>query len=420
VKTFLRNTACVLILILLIAIAGDYFNFPLWPIDLLATNFSVEIQVDFADIDSGLKEKLLARSQNIRIELCEPGGQVIRKLYVDGRGVARFVVREGRYELKASVPVVADGNWSFLAYPSDAGSLSGIVKINQTDTALRIVLEKTRNIPEDNIDAVFRIYLMDADFQSAKVFALEMAENIARDMDLLLDIQHQLAGLPITAYNSILRKLTQATVVLDSYGVPREQQILRVSGEIIHVTSRYTAVKQARNSIVSKHLEILQSLYAAENLIGFFQEWNTLTGNEEIYEPSLADSPEFSDDIRQMEAIISNYSTVFPNEIVLNYKEAVDRYESGDLQEARAKFSRLLSITRNVNLGPDHEDMESTIIEYIEDIELISKANYAMRTDNLEKAEKLYDLVSKPNKLVHDRILEIKRYMQLRGIGEPE
>lgn len=99
------------------------------------------------------------------------------------------------------------------------------------------------------------------------------------------------------------------------------------------------------------------------------------------------------------------------------------KYESGELVEARNKFSRLLSFVQNVGSDLDLKnlkDIKISIGEYIDDVELITAANYAMRTDRLETALQLYDLVSRPNDLVHERILEAQRYMQLKGTGRME
>ncbi|MGB3975650.1 MAG: hypothetical protein WBM02_05175 [bacterium] len=423
-KKILRNVSIIILLALMLLVVGDLFNFPLWPIDILATHFPVDVQIDFAGIDSVMKEKLLIRPQYINLELCKPDGTKIRKLNVDTNGVARFVIREGSYIFRASVPVVENGDWYFMTFSSGMDSDGNTIKkIHGRQESVNIVLQKTKQIPDNDLDAVFKMYLMEADFQSAGVFARDIAEDIAKDMECLLNIQNQIGELPVTAYNSILKALTQAVSILAKYDVPPDQQILSVNGEIIYLTSRIDAVTQARNSIVAKYLEILQPLYTDSQLIDLFQEWSHLTGNNEIYDSTIKNLPEFSDDLKKMEEIVSAYAHMLPDEIRLNYKEAVSKYESGELVEARNKFSRLLSFVQNVGSDLDFEEFEDikiSIGEYIDDVELITAANYAMRTDRLETALQLYDLVSRPNDLVHERILEAQRYMQLKGTGRME
>lgn len=423
-KTFLRNVAIFVLLIVLLLIIGDFCNFPLWPIDMLATNFPVDVQIDFAGIDSALKDKLLMRPQYINLELCKPDGTKIRKLNVDSRGMARFVIRQGRYVFRASVPVVENGDWYFMALsPGLGGECGPIEKIQDKQASIQIVMEKTKDVPDYDLDTVLTMYLMEADFQSAGVFARDMAENIAKDMDSLVNIQNLIEKLPVTAYNSLLKAMVQATSILDKYDVPADQQILLVNGETIFLTSRINAITQARNSIVSNYLEQLQSLYSDNKLIDLFQEWNNLAGNNEIYDSTIEILPEFAEDLKKMNNIVLTYSAILPDEIQLNYDEAVTKYESGELAEARKSFSHLLFFVQNISGDLDFEEFEDikiSIVEYIEDVELIMAANYAMRMDRLEAALLLYDLVSRPNDLVYERMMEARRYMELKGIGNLE
>jgi hypothetical protein len=395
---------------------GDYLNLPLWPTNFLAASYPVQIKIDLEDVSSDVSELVFARSQYINLVISRPDGQFVRNPPVDSRGFARVVLPRGRYCFYVSIPVVEKNEWYFLTYPPSGFTNNAIEKVHSSESSFSVVLRKTVEVSEELLAKVLQMYLLDADFDSAMVFSTEMNERISDDIRTLLEIQAALTELPVDAYNSILTSLSRARAVLTRYGIPKRQQIIKLNDQVVFINPRYEAVRQSRDRVIQDYFDLMQMLYESGRLVDVFRQWNRLSNNTELINQSMDQALENNQLRAFYETIVSEYSELIPQEVSRNLEQAIEIYETGNLMKARSAFAELLSLVQDLkHMFEQNEDTEQLIIEYVEDIELISEANHAIRMDELERALSLYESVIRPNNLVRERIDETERFMRVRG-----
>ena len=402
-------------MILGILVLGDYLNLPLWPIDYLASNYPVQIKINLENVSSDLAREILSRSQHIHLSISHPDGQIVRTPSVDRRGDARIVLPRGRYVFNVSIPVVEKDDWYFLAYPPPESTDDFVKRIPYDDMSFSMSPVRVRDIPEDLLFRVLQMYFLEADFQSAMIFSSDMTETIRNDIEELLHIQDELAKHPVDAYNSILAHLNSAQQILSEYKVPTTQQTLIVDNQTVFIESRLEAVRKSRDRVIRDYLDLVQAFYESGRFVELFRQWNRLIQNTELLDQDMKLTDDILEKIDFYENVVSDYAALIPDEISRSFSRAVEVYETGNLMKARSAFVDLLSLIQDIKQLPEEEDTKNLIIEYIEDIELISEANYAIRMDQLERALFLYDSVSHPNDLVRERIAETERFMRLRG-----
>lgn len=412
----LRYIGVFLIVIMVLILTGDYINLPLWPTDWLKTNYPVEVRLNLENVNPDETRALFKKSRYSKLELCDPAGERIRELHVDDSGIARFVVREGRYSFRAMVTALEGDDWiSFVQQRSDSG-VSPVVRFDAPGKVFILTLEKMDDLESRSKREILKVYLEDADLVSAQALAEKISMETARDVQALMNIRETLGTLPVSAYNSIIRQLQAADRLLQEYDIDPEERVLEVDGELMHVQSRLKAVEQARNVIIESYIQIMDQLQDSGRLIDVLEEWNQMTGNPELYDPEILAGNPFMDELKRFEDITSEVITMLPTEIRTTFDRSVQLYEDGELVEAHTRFTRLLTFIRNLNVMDDYEDMVGTIQEYIEDIEAIAAANHAIRSDDLNRAMLLFSSVARPNKMVFDRMDEIREFQRLRGI----
>lgn len=411
----MRRLLTLLLALFILFLAGDYLNLPLWPVDWLIPTFPLEIRLVLKDADQQETERILKQSEYLELTLYEAGGTPIRNLKPDNRGIARCVLQQGRYSFSAVVPVIEENDWFFYAYPADGNIAGASRRIQKGDSIIRLELEKKRDISNDAMETIFRMYLLNGDTGSALVLSSGLSTEKQNDIAELRQIQTDLAALPVSAYNSTLNLLDRASVILSRNGIEPGWQVLMVNDQKVFLESRAKAVRAARDGIVRSSVRIMQEFHTSGQMINALEEWNQLTGNSELYVSGMQLDDETAEALEALQSVVKDVQVVIPEEINSSLQASIEAYETGDLSDARSRFMRLLTFIRNLSLENEYHDMEFMIIEYLDDIELIVEANHAIRSDRLDRAMELYDLVARPNKMVEDRRAEAMEFLAMRN-----
>jgi len=171
----------------------------------------------------------------------------------------------------------------------------------------------------------------------------------------------------------------------------------------------------ARNMVIESYVEMMSEFQKSGRLMSVLQEWNQMKGN-----PELSDLPDdlpqpLQDSIAEYAKVVEEVRVLLPDEVDTNYNQGVRLYQDGNLIGAREKLTRLLSFIRNLNLEDEYKEIESTAIEYLQDIEIITTANHAIRSDRPEHALEMLEMIVHPNALVQEQINETRRFIQIRG-----
>ncbi|HPQ38765.1 MAG TPA: hypothetical protein PLV45_00200 [bacterium] len=412
----IRFLGSVLLILLVLILAGDYLNLPLWPTDWLKTSFPVEVRLNLENTGPEETQVLLSKSRYSRLELCAPDGTLIRELHLDNQGIARFVVREGRYAFRGMVATLEDSAWiSYVQQKSKTG-MSPVIRFDQPGKVFILTLEKSEELKTQSKQEILRVYLVDGDLEAARALAAKLSPDTVRDIENLMETGTKIANLPVDAYNSMIQYLQICDRILAGHDIPGDDRVLKLDGEILHVQSRLKAVRTARDKVIESYLQIMEQFQGSGRLIDVLEEWNQMTGNPELYDPEMELESGLADEIRKYEAVAAEVVTMLPSEIRTTYDRSVSLYEAGDLIEARKRFTRLLTFIRNLNMEEDYGETVTAIQEYIEDIEIIAAANHAIRSDNPDRAMMLFSSVARPNKMVFDRMEEIREFQRLRGV----
>lgn len=412
---FLRVFGAILLLLILILGCGDFLNLPLWPLDLLKTSYPVELQFQLAGFNPEETLKMFGQSIFSEVYLCKDDGTRIRPLQLDQRGVSRFVIEEGVYRVEATVTSIRQQElFLFVQRSSDTGALPE-VKTQFSGQVFPVTLDRQTELETQSKSRILSVYLQKGDLHSARIVAEKISAETCDDIDRLIQLSQELDALDVDAYNSIVIRLKEAGRLFSQYGIPVNDQIIQLPSDTLHIDSRLNAVQNARFRVIESYIEVMTDFYQSGRLMSVLQEWNQLVTNPELF-TSADDLPaSMQQALTQFESVVAEVQQMLPEEIESNFQQGVALYEEGNLLEARKKLSRLLSFMRNLNLREEHEDIDTAVVEYLQDIEIITTANHAIRSDDLEKALMLFDLIARPNKLVHERIRETRRFMQIRS-----
>ncbi len=414
----LRKCFWILAVLLLVFLSGDFFNWPLWPVDWLVPSFPIEIHLEFEDVSDGEKKRILEKAHYLDFSLFTAQGKFIRNLNVDDRGIARCVVEEGYYSFGASIPVIENNDWYFYIFPADGNIPSTSRQIQKNDHAFSLKLQKSRNVSGNALETIFRMFLLNANMEAALVIAGDLSAEKKSDVEILTQIACKVEELPVNSYNSMIDHLAKASDILTRNGIELHHQMLKFDNEFVYIESRRQAIREARDRVIGSCVEIMKEFQSSGQLIDVLEEWNQMTQDSELYYPGMPVGAETNVDLETLGKVVENVMKMIPDEIRTNLDMAISVYESGDLVDSRSRFMRLLSFIRNMGLSDDYANLEFMIKEYLEDIEIIYKANHEVRSDNLETAVKLYDMVSHPNAIVNERKLEMVGLLKLRGREE--
>ncbi|MCD4655398.1 hypothetical protein K8T06_15865 [bacterium] len=412
---FIRTGIIIIVLMITGLLAGDFMNMPLWPIDWLKTSMPVEIQFVLDNINEEISENVFRNSRFYDIYLRKPNGKQIRKLSMDKRGFSRFVIQKGRYNINALVTSIDQGKWYLFVSADDSDTEKEVIQIDQSGQEIQIHLRRKNEISNTSKQKILTVYLQEGDYPSALILAQKISINVKNDIDDLIRHSEQLQELTLDSYCSIIENLQEISGILQRYQVEPDDQIVYINKDIVYVDSRCKAVRQARNDIVKSYIEIMDEFHGSGRLMAVLQEWNQLKSNPELFRKTTSLPDELTSELARFEIIVAEVNYLLPAEIRTNYDQGVELYEAGNLIKARKKLTRLFTYMRNLNLAGEYEEIETNVVEYLEDIEIIAAANQAIRTDKLEKALLLFDLIARPNDLVMERMEETRGFLKMRN-----
>jgi len=390
--------------------AGDFLNLPLWPVDWLTARIPIEIVCRLQDYPEDQARALIQSSDRITVKILDESGEEIQVMESDLSGVIRAVLPEGRFGADARLITIFEGK-RYIFSTSPGIKLTFRRGFQKTELPL---IQRT-SVSMDSLQNLLKIYLKEGDWDDASVVARDLSPETQEDIRQLIQFRTEYSLLSISAYNSAIYILRSMSAILKRYDSGSPDFIFRIGDMEIYVESRLSALIKSRNGVVSSYIQLMREFIDGGRLESALEEWNQLTFNPELYPEVEADRADLPDGLIEIEEIIFEVNEKLPKELQSMYEAYVAMYKSGEILDARQKFTQLLTHLRNLSLHEEYFELASSVRTYLDDISLIAAANEAIRHDKLEYALELFDIVLNPSDLVNRRIEEIRYLMKMRS-----
>ncbi|MBN1355306.1 hypothetical protein JXA40_03440 [bacterium] len=403
-------------LLMVLILAGDQLNLPLWPVDVLNPRVPVEFRFHLDGCEPELAGQILRHSHGVEMILQTASGRTLQSLLSDREGIIRTVLETGNYRVSAALAAVCNGEFqAFSSNLSPRGRIGSFpensVSVNRQNHARVITLYPVRENSPEFIHRVLVAYLEDGDLNSAQVVARDLDTETAADVERLVELRNRFDIVPLHSYNAVIAMLEEMSRILEDY-CPASEMKFRMPDETVHLQSRIAAVRHSRNEVIREHLHLMDESAAAGKSEAVLQEWLRMS-HSEILPADPLEHHLISPGIEYYRKIIPELQIQLMFDIRFRFREASEEYRRGDLETARTRFTALLTLLRNMNISADYSDMETDIRAYLDDISLIFESGQAIKENKLEEALIMLDTIVHSNDLVHRRIEEIRRFLTM-------
>jgi hypothetical protein len=418
VRKWCFRCVCLLGIVVSVALGGDAFNLPLWPLDYIKPRIPVEFTFNMSGYDAELAQRMIHQSHGIEMEIVSPKGQHLQSLRSDSEGIIRTVVEVGEYRISALLATVYEGSFhAFSSHPGSGysdGSGIPVRVIGRQNNNCILDLYPVKESTPIFLRRILTAYLTEGELNAAYVVARDLDPPVIFDLERLVELRNEMDILPHSSYNSLIAFLEETKMILADY-VPPEKMKFKLPGEVVNIHSRLAALRYSRDQIVRYHVRLMDEFSNGGKLEAVLQEWFNLTRNLEIYPENPRERRNISERLAFYEQSMPEIESQLIFEIQHQYREGEETYFKGDIETARKQFTRLLSMIHNLNAYSTFSDMDEEIRAYMDDISLIFAAGQAIRDNRLDTALAMLDTVIHPNQLVHRRIKEVRRFMSMSG-----
>ncbi len=419
---FLRRLFGFIIICVVLFLAGDYLNFPLWPVDWLKTRIPIEINVSLVNCSPEEEIQLFRATDSVQLEILSTSGTLVQVLASDKSGVSRTVLPEGEFVVRGSLVTVLNGEFFQYTSPVQQSKVNSqgdmirgtVLSFSRGSQNGQINLMREREISQESLQQLLQLYLKEGDLQSALVVAGDLGPGVFEDIENLILLNDELSTLQVSAYNSVMDRLNRMISLIENHCADCIAPRIRSGSSHLYLESRLKAVHESRDNVIQSYVDLMDEFISSDRMEAALEEWNQLMSNPELIDPVWDGDGNLPEDLIRLEDVIMEYQELLPDEIHGTFETCVSVYESGEIQKARLLFTRFLRQLRNLSLHEEYANLESDAHAYLDDIALISKANDAIRKDKLEYALELLDIVLNTNTLVDQRIEEATFLLRMR------
>jgi hypothetical protein len=258
-------------------------------------------------------------------------------------------------------------------------------------------------------------FLCQGDFTSANALVEHLQSSEVSDVERLDELILQISAQPETAYNSSIKLLAQMDGILQKYCPDQTEHYARTGSSIISIRSRIAALKHARNNVISSYAALMKQSAAENRFDDILETWHQYSADPELRPEGPDDRSDLPKELLDLEASIPEIQEKIVSDVSQRFAGCVERFNAGNLLEARNEFTRILRVIRNLSLQADFPTMEGEIKSYLGDITLILSGNEAVRRNELAKASEYFRAVVHQNDFVARRLEEAKNFARMQS-----
>jgi len=395
---------CVCILIPLgFLLAGDYYNFPLWPINYFNKVVPVNFYCQITDPYTIPLERVSSGNSFVIVDIRDENLKKIllfqdETLSTDSNGLLRIYLPEGIYKIRAHLIGVKGER--IVKFGTGEPNEFKIHTINRENNKIKLNLYQLKESDIFQMIARMKKYVEDGYLDQAYTLALGLERieaNNAHDVNLkgsaisikeklgeLKDLISELGRLDIDQYNSrinIYQKILNLLKEILQNTNEKEIRIIK-EGQLIFPLRIIQALERTRNSIIQTHISNIQDFINIGKYSKATVEWMRLKNNFELYSnsPLLANSaaPLFEN----AKQIIDSGQKRIQNHLGKLYESALQNYYVGNFEKSREEFNQLYNEYMSLR-GEFHveEEMIRDVYSYIRDLMYIDKGlnDYMMK-----------------------------------------
>ena len=399
------------------ALALDFFNFPLSPINFLNRLYPVDLGVRIVGVPAETASEWLAAEGGAEVVLRDRGGEELDRRSTDPRGRLRLHLHAGSYLVLGTLAVQSGPQVEFYETAGPLGlevtgrKLLGIVELGRSERvdAQRLLGYLEKLLGRGELD---RALAIGQQLNAKSVDGLETVEGKLAEMrrrlgEGLVQVQ-ALQQLPPGSYNSsilVLERLEQ--VVAELTGTNRELTV-RFGGDHFDPAGRRRSMIEARDAILASRLDVAEQALRARSFVEALVEFRAVLSDPELWRQGQ----ETSDDVRQRvemyEAGRPELVDAVQTELLGQLGRGIERYNAGDLDKAQTELIGVATGLQRLRGELEMHEAEQSAAAYLRDIESIVRAGGLEKQEKWYEALTAYTAVTNVNPIVRQGIIEAR------------
>jgi len=407
---------CLLLLfVTVLLVGGDYYNLPLWPVNLLNRTYLMELHCRIQNYDDSKMNQFLKTEGGITIDLLDSHHNRLRniknlEMKTDVHGVFKIHLPQGDYLARAEVMAYYEGQLYHFA--TGIPGIFSTLEHNKEDHTFELELQK---LDQSNIDVLIARFdrflfegnliagkaLLDGVFESnpdmTQTNNLEKITKKRERIETMIERTEQFSTLTEGQYVSKLLVLEEIEELFRTLLPDVTPSMYRfVYGEqTLFVLPRLNALRHSLSFIWSEYLTSMDKFMQIRNYQKVFYFWLKLINNPEFYieDITLKNEP--------LESRLQKYIESLPklkqrliNRLHRWFKTGKEHYEKNDLEQAFDYFMNCSKIKKEFAEELElEEDIQQEIDEYLQDIQHLKTAQRYYDLKDWKRVRELYALV---------------------------
>jgi tetratricopeptide (TPR) repeat protein len=411
IKLAIASIATLLFLLL----CGDYFNVPLWPVNLLNRAILLELNCQLDGYESSNPPPFIKNEDGITIEIRDRwknnfGSDPSQIMKTDTTGLFHIHLPAGKYYVRAEIMSYAGDKLYHMA-TGKPGTFVEVIHDRNTPRH-SLILKKLDLVDFIVLQSQLERFVKEGNLSAGKALLQEVldigreafdSDQIARiheqisQLDSLLSIANTYETLPEDRYLSRLdqlRKMSEGLRVLMPSIKPAFQRVL-IRGQMVDLTLLMTSINEAVIFILGEYLNAMDRFMEIKQFQESLRFWLLLTKNPEISYDLL---PLPNKDIFQRIELYRNSIPEVKKAIVGQLETFLSQgkivYEQNDLDQAANYFQRCVLIKDEFQdeLGLNQE-MKTEIDTYLQDIQNLRLGHRFFELKDMQMAREHYQRV---------------------------
>jgi len=433
----------ILLLLLLIPlgilIAGDYYNFPLWPINSINRIIAVNIHCSITDPFPIPINRVTAGHNYVVVDIRDSKQRPIdlfrnETLMTDSEGLLRIYLAEGTYLIKAYLIGVKGER--IVKFGTGEINQFKKIDINRANNKIELHLYQLEESDIRQMMSRMRKYLAEGYLEQALTLA-EGLERIdarsAEDATLkgeaikskeqLSEINKLVGDLSLTEidhYNSMIiiyRKILNLLMEIQPDSSEDQIRVVR-DDQVVYPLRVIEALERTKTRIIESHIQNIREFIFIGKYSKATDEWMRLKNNFHLFtkSPYLSDNSDLL--YEKAKTIIEAGHQQINDHLAEVHSRALKEYHRGDFETSREKFNQVYEEYVALQDQSDiDEDILKDVYSYISDLNYINKGyDHFLLGDHWQAAESFRSIIHWTpalQQMVEDMRLPVKRTLQL-------
>ncbi|MBN2385290.1 hypothetical protein JXQ70_20635 [bacterium] len=395
---------------------GDFYNLPLWPVNILNRTYLLQFQCQLESYDQEMMLRFLEIERGISIDLLTKSGKPIKsgptlEMKTDTGGLFRIYLPQGRYQVRAELMAYFQGQLYHFAtgYPGEYV----LVHHDQNEEIKTLVLKKLELNNYAVVIARFERFLFEGNLDAAKALIREISlgadEPTAIDkiaelnrksalLDQLSTLSQDFFSFPQDHYISQLLKLEEMKGIFKTLLPSVSRTMYRISqeAETVYIQPRIEAIHNTLYYIWSEHMALIDSFLSIRQYTRVYAIWLQLTKNPELYRPTISlDKVELEQRITAFRNGLPELQTKVIDQLQTYVQRGIESYERNEIELAFNDFQKAARIVHDFDTEIEFDpDQTKLIEEYNTDINALQAAQRYAEIGDWDKVLHFYNQVN--------------------------